>query len=135
MLKNEKEQEERNKAALMTGGPATSSKCCNIIYEWPARKEPISVEGVCSVDGELVYVVKKKTKQASDDENLNRNNVELAYGKDFREWFPELVIQFYQSRIVWSDDDDVDSEGKPSLEKLTIARAVLGISPEEMETI
>ncbi|CAL8071983.1 unnamed protein product [Orchesella dallaii] len=83
-------------------------KSYGIITEWPQDKVPISVEGVIAVDGVLTYVVKKKARLRNA--HIDRTNAILVRADGFRQYYPELVIAFYQGRVLWCDNNDQKSE-------------------------
>lgn len=76
--------------------------------EWPADKEPISVEGVIHVDNVLTYVVKRKVRLGS--RHLDRSNAVLVHADSFKIRYPQLVIDYYQSRVVWNDNPKSEEE-------------------------
>ncbi|ODN00324.1 Chromobox protein 5 [Orchesella cincta] len=81
-----------------------------ILTEWPADKEPISVEGVITVDGALTYVVKRRARLGS--RQLDRTNTILVHADGFRENYPQLVIAFYQGRVLWCEPDNQKTESE-----------------------
>lgn len=67
--------------------------------------EPVSVEGVLQVDGELTYVVKQNTRRRGSTSDLDRSNAVFVKAANFRQVYPELVIDFYQSRVIWGAEN------------------------------
>ncbi len=67
------------------------------------------------VDGELTYVVKQITRTRGATSELDRSNAVLVKAANFRYVYPELVIDFYQGRLIWGAENGEESEEQRSV--------------------
>lgn len=103
--------------------------------KWPSDKEPLNVEAVINVDNEITYVVRRKTRLQT---KLDRSNTILVTSDGFKHSFPELIIKFYQSRVIWGDPDTSimgTAEEAEILKHLGSPKNLPTVKKEELEEV